>query len=378
VTARGNTLIIRFSRAVGNFAGWTTMPFFCAVPPTLPPSPEGVRSFPAAGPYAIRDYRTNDRVIVRRNRFYGGTRTHHVDGYDIDLSASSPDQVLDRIQAGKADWGYTMPDAAFGSDRGLIRKYGINNSRFWVTPGLTVATLVFNSARPLFRRNPALRRAVNVALERSHLINDKSVWKVTDQLLPPGVAGFTDHKIYPPMGDPARAKVLAAGNQRSGKAVFYAPDTPLAISCAQCVSERLAEIGLDVEIRPIGEWTTASAYRGRLGDPDEPWDMAFVVWTPDFVDPYGYINRLLDTQDVGGTNLARFDESEYVGPMRRAASLQGAERTRAYAQLDLQLSRDAAPIVPFLVLNEATLVSARVGCMLLRPSLVLTTACLKR
>ena len=114
VTARGNTLIIRFSRAVGNFAAWTTMPFFCAVPPTLPPSPEGVRSFPAAGPYTIREYRRNERVIVRRNRFYGGTRTHHVEGYDIDLSAGSPDEVLDRIQAGKADWGYTMPDAAFG------------------------------------------------------------------------------------------------------------------------------------------------------------------------------------------------------------------------------------------------------------------------
>ena len=67
-TARGNTLIIRFSRAVGNFAAWTTMPFFCAVPPTLPPRPEGVRSFPAAGPYTIREYRPNERVIVRRNR----------------------------------------------------------------------------------------------------------------------------------------------------------------------------------------------------------------------------------------------------------------------------------------------------------------------
>ena len=69
-----------------------------------------------------------------------------------------------------------------------------------VTPGLSVATLVFNSARPLFRNNPALRRAVNLALERSHFINDKSVWTTTDQLVPPGVPGFTDHKIYPPHG----------------------------------------------------------------------------------------------------------------------------------------------------------------------------------
>ena len=118
------------------------------------------------------------------------------------------------------------------------------------------------------------------------------------------------------MGDPGRAKALAAGNLRGGKVVLYAPDTPLAIGCAQCVSEHLAEIGLEVEIRPIAEWTTASAYRGRLGNPDEPWDMALVLWTPDFVDPYGYINRLLDTQDAGGTNLARFDEPEYIEQMQ--------------------------------------------------------------
>ena len=63
--------------------------------------------------------------------------------------------------------------------------------------------------------------------------------------------------------------------------------------------------------------------------------------------------------------------------MRRAARLQGAAREKAYRDLDLQLARDAAPLVPLDVLNEATLVSARVGCVLRRPSLVLTTVCLE-
>jgi hypothetical protein len=50
VTARGNTLVIRLTREVRDLAAWTTMPFFCAVPPTLPPSPEGVRTFPRLRP----------------------------------------------------------------------------------------------------------------------------------------------------------------------------------------------------------------------------------------------------------------------------------------------------------------------------------------
>ena len=65
VVARGNTLTVRFTREVRDFAAWTTMPFFCAVPPTLPPSAEGVRAFPGAGPYIIREYRPNERIVIR-------------------------------------------------------------------------------------------------------------------------------------------------------------------------------------------------------------------------------------------------------------------------------------------------------------------------
>ncbi len=106
---------------------------------------------------------------------------------------------------------------------------------------------------------------------------------------------------------------------------------------AQLFAERLAEIGLDVELRDIAEYVTTSAYLGRLGNPDEPWDLAQVLWTPDFVDPSAFINRLLDDQAVGGTDLAGFDEAGYAELMRRAAQLQGAARQRAYSDLELHL-----------------------------------------
>ena len=103
-----------------------------------------------------------------------------------------------------------------------------------------------------------------------------------------------------------------------------------------------------------------------------------MLWSPDFVDPAAYINRLLDGQLAGGTNLARFDEPPFNAQMQQTSRLRGAAREKAYAELDLRLARDAAPLVPMAVLNEVTLVSGRVGCMLRRPGLVLTTVCLKR
>ena len=41
-----------------------------------------------------------------RNRFYRGTRPHHVDRFVVDLRAGTFDDVLDRIERGQADWGY--------------------------------------------------------------------------------------------------------------------------------------------------------------------------------------------------------------------------------------------------------------------------------
>ena len=258
----------------------------------------------------------------------------------------------------------------------MISKYGINHKQFFVEPGLTLKLYALNSSRPLFKDNPELRRAVNIALNRTELVL-RGPEQPTDQYLPPLVGGFKDHQIYALEGDTRRAKALAEGHLRTGKAVFYVPDWPQKLSAAQVLQEQLAEIGLAVEIRRLAEFATASAYLGRLGNADEPWDLAVVIWTPDYVDPSGYVNRLLDSQSAGGTNLARFDDGASINLMRRAARRQGSARDNAYTSLDLQLGRDVAPLAPIAVLNEATLVSARTGCVVLRPGLVLTTVCLK-
>ena len=64
--------------------------------------------------------------------------------------------------------------------------------------------------------------------------------------------------------------------------------------------------------------------------------------------------------------------------MRQAARLpQGARRGSTYSALDAELARDSAPFAAVDVLNEPTLVSARVGCIVLRPVLDLTAVCLR-
>ncbi len=339
VVARGNRLVIRLVRPAPDFPARMTGPWFCAVPPTLPADPEGVAKFPAAGPYYVAENVRGRRIVLRRNLFYRGSRPHHVDSFVVDGGASSFDEVLDRVERGQADWGFAPSSFYFDPTRRLVAKYGVNRSQFFVKPGLVFRHYHFNT---------------------------------------PGLPGFRDVRIYPlERPDLRKARALARGHTRSGKAVLYTYDVPFFIAAAQVIKQNLARIGLDVDVRGI----PPPAYYSRIMDnPAEPWDIASSDWLPDYLDPYTYLNSLLDGQFVRGNNLSHFNSERYNRLLRRTARLRGAARYRAYGKLDVRLARDAAPIVAISYLNEATLVSKRVDrrCIVLRPTLDLTAICLKR
>ena len=171
------------------------MPFFCAVPPTLPPSPEGVRAFPGAGPYVVQEYRPDERITIRRNRYYGGDRVHHVDGFDVDLHANSPEEVLDRIEAGRADWGYTLPAARLPPQQGVDRQVRHQQLTVLGHARADPRDLRSQLSAAALQGQPELRRAVNLALDRSQCINQKSVPTATDQYLPTPCGGTRPHDL---------------------------------------------------------------------------------------------------------------------------------------------------------------------------------------
>lgn len=382
VVARGNRLIVRFTRPAPTFLARTTLPFFCAVPPGLPASGEGMGVFPSAGPYYVREYRENERVVIRRNPYYGGRRKVHLDGFDVNLRAGSPSDLLRSIDRNETDWGHMVSGVFMDPTLDLVRKHGINQSRFFVRPGLGIRMLAFNSSRPLFRNNPSLRRAINFALDRQELLATSGgpvVTRATDQHLPHGMPGFRDARIYPVTGNLARARELARGHLRGAKAVLYTTGAnPLPVQAAQVAARQLSRIGLEVQVRQIPEHITSVNYLETLTARGAEWDIALVLWTPNIPDPHAYLNLLLESQLVGGETLPRLRSRFASAELERAVRLpQGRARDRAYAQVDARLAREVAPVAPLNVVHEATLVSNRVGCLVLRPVLDLAVACLK-
>ncbi|MGH3141534.1 MAG: ABC transporter substrate-binding protein, partial [Gaiellales bacterium] len=357
--AKGRTLTLRLNKPVPLLLHSLTR--LCAVPPNLLADPEGARApLPSAAPYYVAEYVPGERLVLERNRFYQGSRPHHVARFVADL-ASDFGPGIDQVANGTVDvlWPGPMPEQWAK----LAQRYGVNKSRFFIAPGAALRVFVLNTSRPLLRNNVKLRQALNFAVDRRALVRESGPRgeTPTDQYLLPTTAGYRNEDVYPLKGPDLRtARALAEGNLRGGKAVLYTLDQPAEVARAEILKRNLKAIGLDLDVKAF----PLNLLIEKILTPGEPFDLARVL-SGTIPDPV-YLNAMLS----GYTR-------QYDRLLDRAARLGGEERYRAYGALDVEISRDFAPMIPVSVVNWPTFVSARVGCVVLTPVLNLTAVCLK-
>ena len=317
-----------------------------------------------AGPYYIASYSPSE-IVLRRNPNYGGNRPQNAAEIEWMFQIQA-DAIALRVDRGDADYGIISPAATVP----IAAEYGVNKSRFFAAPGYQTFCLALNTARPLFANNPQLRRAVNYAIDRHALVAafGAFVGRRTDQFLPYGSPGFVDAHIYPIDGpNLEKARALAAGHTRNGTAVMYTRSlSPFATARAQIVQYDLRQIGINVQIQPFSPAKDPS----RLGEPFDIADRGCGDIAP-YDDPYALLNLPFDGSFIhagsGNTNLSYFNDPVFNKKLEATAALLGAARERAYARLDAELSRDAAPAVPYAVLNHTAFVSTRIGCVKMSP-----------
>jgi peptide/nickel transport system substrate-binding protein len=375
IVASGNTLKIKLKAPRGNLLARLAAGAggFCVVPETLPVDPEGVRApLPAAGPYYVAQYIPGERVVLERNRFYRGSRPHHIDRFEGDLTyvGTNASLALDRVESGQLDVGLVPIRGDVAIE--LERKYGVNRARgrFFRVPGaFALRMFVLNTSRPLFRKNPKLRQAVNFAVDRRAIISEEgpSAGYVSDQFLPPGLPGFDNERVYPLRGpDLQKARALAEGHVRGGKVVLYTVDDPVNLAQAQILKANLKAIGLDLEIKQF----PTSVLFAKLETPGEPYDIGRIRFVVGGLPDSGIVDDLVE--------LSHLDSPKYTRLLEAANRLPwGQERYEVYGKLDADISRQAAPAIPIAWDNALTFVSKRTGCVVVNPNLDLAAVCLK-
>jgi peptide/nickel transport system substrate-binding protein len=356
VVVRGNKLTIRLTAPDGAFLAKLAMPFFQATSLNVKPEAEGIKTYPSAGPYYIASRTVNRRIVLKKNKYYKGTRPRNIDTFDISVNTNLDESVA-LVESGQAN--YLAADLAPSWQERLAAKYGVNKGQYHVSPLLETDYVALNTSRPLFG-NMKLRQAVNYAIDRPALLRARgaTAGRVTDQILPPGMSGFSDAKLYPLKGADYKTAKKLAGTSCEGKtANVYVSTTETGQALGQTFKFDLAQIGCDVTIRsfPPDQIGSIVARRG------EPYDAIFVrSWTDDYPDPYDFLNILLDGNNIhadNNSNLAYFNNARVNRLLRQANTLTGPARYKTYGNLDILLSRNHAPWAAFANGNASELTS---------------------
>jgi peptide/nickel transport system substrate-binding protein len=384
-----NTLVVTLKKVAPDFLARLTMQFFAAVPTTFPLDTE-VDKGPvhSAGPYYISEWNKKTSALAVRNPNWNNARepfkslgfANNVDR--ITWAGIGGDLATHRLQCeqNEAD----KCDAPTAQYKELADKYGINKSRFFVSPDLLIWRVDLNNEQPLFKNNPNLRKAVLHAVDRRFMTAQHGflAGRRTDQWLPYGMPGFKEADIYSLKGpNYAKARQLAQGNTRSGKAVFYAYNRAAGPGVAQSVQFNLKQIGLDVEIK-LFDRVVQNTKAGTRG---EPFDITHEGWHADYPDPDNFINVLLDGRrlqaenNVNSSYYSGDGVANYTKKLDDAFAASGSKRLNLYAALDREIMANGAPAATYISGNVRHFVSNSTGCYQYSPSvgLVLVQICKK-
>ncbi len=372
VSANGLRLRIELSKPSGDLSMRLALPVACPVPLGFPIDPAGVNLTVGSGPYYIARFVPDTEIVLRRNRYYRGTRPHHVTSVDVTMGGDVNTDIK-AVEDGRADVLYVEIPSELRS--GLAGRYGVNRRQLFRIRGWDTGALVLNTSRPLFKDNVPLRKAVNFALDRAEIVRQTPSGSLsrtpTDQVMPSRIPGWRDYDLYPVAGpDLTRARQLAQGNLRGGKAILWTIPGSIFPDEAQVIASNLRAIGLDVQVQVMA----VDVLNAKAGIPGAPYDMILAGFSLAYPDPaQGLVLQLGGDnarKPVGNDNFAYFDQPAYNRRMAAADRLTGSARFQAFSKLDADIMRNQAPWAPLYETSAWLLVSNRVDCLRAQPVFV--------
>jgi peptide/nickel transport system substrate-binding protein len=360
VKASGQKLTITLLRPDGSLLPKLAMDFFCPIPANTPIDANGINTFSSYGPYYVASRQVGRQIIVKENPNYKGPRPHNIDTF-VFTANTNLDQSLLQVKAGQADYDAGgLPPTAHA---GLAQQFGINKGRYFVNGGSNIDYVALNTSRPAFSKI-AMRKAAQYAVDRPALVRQRGflAGRRDDQILPPGIAGYKNYKLYPIKGsDYTKAKSLAQQAGGCKDVTLYTTNNAVGQGLGQVFKYNLDQIGCNVNVKLLQGFQIYIA----TGTKGEPYDAAIGVgWFADYADPYDFIDILLNGENIheaNNNNLSYLNVPALNRQMRAANALSGDKRYAAYQKLDFTIQSTQAPLVVYENRNIREFLASRIG-----------------
>jgi ABC-type oligopeptide transport system substrate-binding subunit len=347
--AVGNRFVVKLAKPFGPFLSLMTMPFFQATSTSLPLHRQAVAPIPSAGPYTTTFDNPNTRSEIRRNRYYGGARQHHLAGLNAYYNQNVNQAYLDTLK-NKFDEGPVPPD-------GLGCREVTPCGRFVVKSAPCIGWIPYNLRSGLLHRNPAMRKALNWALDRRNYAAADGPYAARPwtHILPPHFPGSVMKKRLQPYANTSRyakARKLAAGHFRDGKIILVVRLSGITgPKQKDLITRDLVNIGFKRE-------NISYTIPPELGGMPPKWDIwVSIGWCQDYSDPLTFFKLFLAPSN---DNPLYIPSAKWRKRIKAADELTGEARLSAFGKLDLALMTKYAPVAPMRTYNNVFLFSSRV------------------
>jgi peptide/nickel transport system substrate-binding protein len=352
------TVVFKLVHPATYFTGILAIPAMSPAPVEImkyvPGSAAGAQNTIADGPYKVASYNPAHTIdFVRNPAWVASTdtlRKAYVNEIKVNETGNAA-SIQQQLQAGTAaadmDWDALVPPADLP---GLItaKSPGLElGPTFSVNP-----YAVYNEKSPNNNgalKKVAVRQALNMAINRSELVQDQAGPQVAPPLthiLPPGIQGSVNTNLN--AYNVAKAKSILAPLHLKLK-LIYQPAVPAAPKMFQTIQSNLKDVGVTVSgvTSPTSDFYTkylevpAVASRGV-------WDIALTGWFPDW---YGnaalsYLGPLFNGTTAfppNGSNFGYYNSSKTDSLIQQASTATStAEASSLWAKADAQVTSDAA------------------------------------
>jgi peptide/nickel transport system substrate-binding protein len=249
------------------------------------------------GPYKFIEWVQNDHVTLQANQNYWGQKPY-IQTVIIRVVPDPSTRVL-QLLSGQAQVIELTPDQA-------KRLSGQQGAQVVVGPPNEFITISINvdpkyTIQPLL--NPLVRQAINYAINRTAIVNNLLFGYAVPGIgpVPPSVLNCWNPslQVYPPKGDPAKAKQLLvqAGYQNGFNVkILTAPFTANYLQVTEAVASDLQKIGINASI----DQESFSVAAGQLLSGNGTWQLAFHDWGGIGIpSAYGFMGEFYNENNIG-------------------------------------------------------------------------------
>ncbi len=295
-----------------------------------------------SGPFTVKEWLKNDRVILEKNDSYWNKDTVKLNGAEFIVVADA-NTALSMFEAGDIDLADLNPTVA----------QQMTEVEYYYNGADDFMMLNLDEQYPTSNKN--LRKALQFGFSRDEYITlvTADIYTANTRFVLPMVQGVEGEygtefplEAFPSAGDIPKAKEyldaamkeMNITNPADIKLEILAADTDTARTEAEVLQAQWQKnLGITVDIRQV-------AYKQRLdmqykGD----FQMVSTGWMPDYSDPYAYLELF---QSTANYNQGKFINAEYDAALAASVTEQDPQKRMEYLLQAEEILLEECAIIP--------------------------------